>query len=293
MSWINRMLGNWLGERLRVELRPSSVVLTTYARYPVARLLSTRTLPVEAAEIVDERPAEPWRASLDALAAGLRERRGVPGRVDVVLSDSFVRYALLPWSESLVGNNERTAFARLTFREIYGPLADGWDFSVDEQPAGQACFGCAIDRDLLAGLRDSISLAGGRLDSVLPGLADCFNRHRRAIAETEFCLAVAERGRVSLAFRGRSGWQAVRSRRIDGSLSDVLPTLLKQEAAAGSSLGSGTLYLCVANADESGPTAVQGWKVLRLNDQSKPALASERQPSTAGDELPVEWERAR
>src|SRR4029077_9812295 len=133
------------------------------------------------------------------------------------------------WSESLVADSERLAFARLAFRDVYGHAVDGWDLCVDEQPAGQAAFASAGDRALIAAIRDVVSLAGGKLGAVRPGLAECLNRHRRALKEPEFCLASAEPGRISLVFRSRAGWQAVRSRRIDGPLAETLPTLLTQE----------------------------------------------------------------
>jgi hypothetical protein len=258
------------GERLRVELRPGSVLLARQALLPRGRGLSDRAIPVEP-EGSSEYPAAAWRASLDAFGAGLRDRRAAPGSVDAVLSDHFVRYVLIPWSESVVSDSDRLALARLCFRDVYGDLSDTWDISVDQEPAGQASFACAVDRGLISGLRDIVSRAGGRLESVTPALADCVNRHRHALKETQFCLATAEPGRISLAFRSPSGWQAVRSRRCEGPLPEALPNLLKQEVVAGSAPDSGVLYLCLVNALDAPPFAVQGWRVVRLAERGKDA----------------------
>jgi hypothetical protein len=266
MALLDRFFGKLAGERLRIELRPASVSLAGHAGFKRSRVLYAHAIETERAKGSSEHPAEPWRVSLDALAAGLRDQRGALGRVEVVLSDHFVRYVLIPWSESVVSDSERLAYARLSLRDVYGHLSDTWDLSVDQQPAGQASFACGVDRALLAGLRDVVSHAGGRLESVTPALVDCFNRHRPALKAPEFCLAIAEPGRISLAFRLRGGWQAVRSRRIEGSLPETLPTLLKQEAVAGSAPEGGALYLCAANIDEVPPFAVQGWRLTRLVD---------------------------
>jgi len=264
MGLVSRTIGRFAGERLRVELRPASVTLSRYALFPRPRVTSTRSIEVAAAAGSGEHPPEPWRASLDTLASVLREQRGPVGRVEVVLSDHFVRYALIPWSESLVADSERLGFARLGFRNVYGLLSDGWDVCVDEQPAGQASFASAVDRPLIGGLKDVVSLAGGRLETVKPALADCLNRHSRVLKEREFCLAMSEPGRISLAFRSRAGWQAVRSRRIEGSVDEMLPTLLKQEGAAGSAPESGVLYLCAADSVDLPHFTVPGWKLVRL-----------------------------
>jgi hypothetical protein len=215
---------------------------------------------------------EPWRAGLDTLAATLKAEGGGLGGVAVVLSDHFTRYALLSWNESLITDSERMAFARHAFREVYGATADAWEVCLDEQPAGQRFFAAAIDRALLGGLRDIVSGLGGKLVALTPALSDCINRHRRALAEREFCLATVESGRVSFAFRGRGGWSAVRSRRMEGPLAEALPTLLKQEAVAASVADGGVLYLCAAGLADQPPFSVPGWRLIRLVED-KPARA--------------------
>jgi len=264
MGLMSRTIGHFAGERLHVELRPASVTLSRYAMFPRSRVTSTRSIEVTTAAGSSEHPPEAWRASLDTLASVLREQRGPVGRVEVVLSDHFVRYALIPWSENLVADSERLGFARLGFRNVYAHVSDGWDVCVDEQPAGQSSFAAAVDRPLIAALREVVSLAGGRLLAVKPALADCLNRHSRVLKEPEFCLAMSEPGRISLAFRSGAGWQAVRSRRIEGSVDEMLATLLKQEGAAGSAPESGVLYLCAADIVDLPHFTVPGWKLVRL-----------------------------
>ena len=160
----------------RGRLRRRAVRRIAYSR---SRALSDQPIRIEVAKGGSESAPEPWRASLEAFRAGLRDRRGALGRVEVVLSDHFVRYVLIPWSESVVSDGDRLALARLSFRDVYGHLSDTWDLSVDQQRAGEASFACAVDRALIADLRGMVSLAGGRLDSVRPALTDCLNSHRR------------------------------------------------------------------------------------------------------------------
>jgi hypothetical protein len=247
-------------------------------RAPFARPRATsdRPIQIEVSKGGSESTAEPWRASLEAFGAALRERRGALGRIEVVLSDHFVRHVLVPWSDSVVSDGDRLALARLSFREVYGHLSDTWDLSVDQQRAGEASFACAVDRALIGGLREMVSLSRGRLESIRPALTDCLNSHRRAVKEAEFCLATAEPGRITLAFRSRAGWQAVRSRRSEGPLSESLPVLLKQEAAAGPAPEGGVLYLCAADSLDVTAFAVRGWRLIRLaNPKNGAELASD------------------
>jgi hypothetical protein len=252
--------------RLRVDLRPGSVTL---ARKPA--FVGTRLQPLYGVEVdhdeLAEHQSEPWRASVDVLAGILGRGRKRSSGLEVVVSSHFVRYVLVPWSESLVRDTERLAFARLAFRDVYGSLADQWEICLDDQPAGQPALACAIDRGLLAAIRGA---TGARLEAVTPALADCVNRHRRALKGRELCLANVEPGRVTFAFHGRAGWRAVRSRRMEGPLAELLPTLLKQEASACGVQEGGALYLCAPRGQDRASLQVPGWKVMLLAEIDAP-----------------------
>lgn len=279
---MSRSLASLAGaKRLRVEIRPASVKLVPEAAFGPRRLLSARAIAVEVAS--REAASEPWRGAVDVLTEALRESRGRLGRTEVVLSDHFVRYLLIPWSNDLVGDDERLGFARLSFRELYGQVSDTWDLALDEQPAGEASFACAVDRALASSLREVVTRAGGQFAALTPALADCINRRRKALKAPEFCFALAEPGRISLAFRSRAGWEAVRSRRIDGPLPETLPTLLKQETVVGAAREGGVLYLCADAPADAAAFPVPGWRVVHLVENGfARRLPSDRQLVAAG-----------
>ena len=80
---------------------------------------------------------EPWRGALDDFrlkAAALRRRVDV----SVVLSNHFVRYALLP-PQDAVTPEEELALARFQFTKIHGERVKSWEVRVCERLA------CAID----------------------------------------------------------------------------------------------------------------------------------------------------
>jgi len=262
--------------RLRAELRPGSVTLAR--RQP---FVGGRLQPLQSVEVDQDEAGEPsalWRAGVDALGGMLSRSRQSGARVEVVISSHFVRYVLVPWSENLVRDADRLAFARLAFREVYGALVDGWEVCLDDQPAGQPAFASAIDRELLAAIQNAVVHAGASLEAVVPALADCINRHRRVLKKRDFCLASVEAGRLTFVFRGSAGWRAVRGRRADGPLPELLPTLLKQEASASGVPEGGTLYLCAPHVREHANMLVPGWKVVLL-DEAASAVAPIMEPA--------------
>jgi hypothetical protein len=218
---------------------------------------------------------EPWRASVQRLAEALAELKPRSGALHVVVSDHFARYVLVPWSADLVADAERIAFARITFQEVFGAAADTWNVAMDEQPAGCASFACAIDRTLQQTLQDLAKALGLGLAALAPALTDRINRHRRALGERTFCVASIEPGRLTLAFRHAGAWQAVRSRRVEGSPIDGLAGALLQEAAAAGVPSGGALYLVGEDLAALPAFSIPGWKVVRLSDgRASPAHGS-------------------
>jgi hypothetical protein len=210
---------------------------------------------------------EPWRNCVDRLAEGLAAEGIGAGRMHVELSDHYARYALLPWSENLLTDSERIAFARLQFSEVFGALSEGWTIAADQQPAGEPSFACAVDASLLEALRELCRQRGMRLAAVQPCLAARLNRHRASLRQARFCVASVEPGRLTLAFRDGGGWQAVRSRRVDSLAPAELSRALRQEAVAGSAAGEGCLYLIGEGTQALATAAVRGWSVIPVEDR--------------------------
>lgn len=254
-----------LSARIDVLLRPAEVQVARRRAFGSQRGVVARVYAVSSGEGGQVQAGEPWRASVDRLAAALAEP-GITGSLHVVVSDHFLRYALIPWNENLVADNERLAFARITFGEIYGGMAGDWAVALDQQPAGQPSLAGAIDRTLQLALAQLAARRGVRLRALRGTLAERINRHRRALLPASFCLASLEPGRVTLAFRKESSWFAVRTRRMEASAPETFGSVLKQEAAAVGASDGGSLFL-VADEPEMLPSFTSpGWSVTRLVD---------------------------
>jgi hypothetical protein len=246
---------------LDVLLRPSEIRLVRRSA-----LLGRLGKKVTSRAVVPEAGAEPWRACVEALG-GMLETSGATTSMDVVVSDHFLRYALVPWSKDLVRDAERLALAKLTFSQIYGSMADDWVITIGEQKVGRASLACAIDRGLLQAVQAVARQRGVRMRSLRTALVERLNRHRRLLREDEFCFASIETQRLTLAFHGKAGWLAVRSRRVAAVIAEQLADVLKQEAAAAGTREGGTLYLVSESPTESLPAQLAGWRVVRLRER--------------------------
>jgi hypothetical protein len=172
-----------------------------------------------------------WRPAVEALARVLPMHKG--DTASLVIADQFVRYALLPWSETLKTHEQWLALARHRFASVHGPVANEWEIKfAGTAPAGPR-LACAADRELIEELGEQFSANGVRLMSVQPFLVAAFNQVKdKVLASGGSCwMVVEEPGRLTLALFLRGVWVAIRTRRADEHWRLVLPEILERESA--------------------------------------------------------------
>jgi hypothetical protein len=179
-------------ERLRVRLAPAEV------------LAGGRSIACDPAF-----GAEPWQGAVAALKS-LEWTQAC--RLTVVLSNHFVRYAVLPWSDALAGAAEEEAYLRHHFAKIHGERAKAWTLRASEDRRGVPRLASAIDTALLEELRSAFPKGGkAHLASVQPELMEAANRWRDAIPAAGAWLVMAEPERACLAMHQEGGWRSVQN----------------------------------------------------------------------------------
>ena len=215
----------WWPRQLRIALCPDKVVVTALERGWRLRVLDKRIV-----EVSGEATGRPWEAALAALAEALPESATSNTAATIVLSNHFVRYAIVPWRDNVTGATEQLALARHCFRNIHGDAASGWDIKVSDGGFRRNALASAIDRELLDGLDRLFSERKIALSSLQPYFMTACNRFRRELASHRSgCIAVLERGRAALGIFDRAGWQALAVRRIGDVSMDTLIPVLAQE----------------------------------------------------------------
>ena len=169
-----------------------------------------------------------WNAPVETLAASLG---GMKGEAAVVLADQFVRYALLPYTDTLKTREQWLALATHRFNTLHGPRAAEWQITVTETAPNGPRLACAVDRALVTQLMEVFAKANMRLVSVQPFLVAAFNRIRKSVGNGSCWIVVEEPGRLTLALIQRGQWIAIRSRRADSGWRNVLPEILERESA--------------------------------------------------------------
>ena len=188
-------------ERLIVSLEPHAVAAVRLSGGPRSRVLARRRADADPAF-----GAEPWHGALDALKRESQVWRSARTRVEVVLSNHFVRYAIIAPQDG-ASADELVALARFQFVKIHGERAKGWEVRVSRS-RGTPQLACAVDAALVAEIK-ACCAGKARLVSVQPHLMSAFNRWRQRIPKEGAWLALGEPDRVCLALFAAKGWRAL------------------------------------------------------------------------------------
>lgn len=168
--------------------------------------LGAKRIPCESAD-----GAEAWRGAVACL-----ERLDLGGaRVTIELSNHFVRYALIPWSDALATPAEEELYVRHHFSRVHGERAKAWAVRASDAPVGHPRLASAVDAALIAALRLLEKKGGAKLVSIQPALMSRFNAMRRALPADGAWIVLAEPERTCIALHGGRRWRAVRSTRGD------------------------------------------------------------------------------
>ncbi len=210
-----------LRNQVRIGLCPEQLIVASQRR-------GWRSAPEKAVLPVDASAnAASWQPAVDALSAAL-----IPGAaVTVVLSNHFVRYALLPWNPSLTRDDEWLALARHRLALVHGNSTEEWVIRCAETSPRGPRLACGVDRALLAALEEKIAAGGATLVSVQPYLMAAFNHIRLAIGNDPGWAVIQEPGRLTLALIQDGVWTALRSRKADEHWRAMLPDILARESA--------------------------------------------------------------
>lgn len=212
-------------DRLHVVLAPRRIVLVRLGKGFSTRVVAKEIVP--SPEPAGE-GAPPWQPSLEALARVLPDRRWKHAEVRVILSNHFVHYLLIPWQEKLSGEEEQQAMVRYRFSDVYGDAVDDWDLIRSESPPPAPSLACAVDRRLLAGLREICRAAGLPLVSIRPYLMAAFNRWRRELDGKRDWFLLAEEGRLCLAWFQDDDWAGLHCQSVGEGWGGELPQILER-----------------------------------------------------------------
>jgi len=258
---------------LRVVLNRDQVQLVSYAcdltlKGWTYQIVGKQILPC--AESADT----PWGNALMTLDTALSELAQKPACAHVVLSNHFMRYTMVPWSENLSNDAEELAYAKHCFIRAYGADAETWELLMNHDIAGTAQLACAVDRELLKTLRALFARVNVKLKSVQPHLMTAYNNCHASLKNNDAWLALFEQGCLCLGFVRQGHWNSVRTLKVKSDWLEKLPEMLDREVSLSEldSPSDEVFLWAPEHWKASLPKSVQ-WKIRMLQPALHPGVA--------------------
>jgi hypothetical protein len=163
------------------------------------------------------------------------------GRLHVVLSSAWVRYAVMPWQDALGNEGLAEDFARALFNEQFGEISAGWHIIMSPFVPGKSRIAAAVDARWINAIGEFANTHRLKLARIRPSLSAIFNRVSDKLPENAL-LAVVEPRRLTLLHIENGEWSNLHNRVLPENWVSRLSGFITQASA---SLGTLTIPLFI------------------------------------------------
>ena len=205
-------------------------------------------LAAEHEHLLHETGQDGWQAAVAAFEALVAEKAWGHARVRVVLSDRWVRYAVVPWSEALSSGAERLLYARQLLEGAYGDAVSDWEVRIGDELPYLTRVAYAMPPALLAAIRSICARPGIQLSSVQPQLVVAYNSWCHRLPPSGAWFVTVDHGSLAAARLGREGWDRVHTVRIGAEWTRELRRLQTFGRLASSNSAEGQVYVDAPHA---------------------------------------------
>lgn len=242
------IVSRWSRNRLRIALAPHGLALLRHHGQP-GKPVASKSIACDTRD---------WQSLMPLLERELADPAWRAPRVEVVLSNHFVRYVITPPPGKALSQSEEAALVGASFREIYGAETADWRIRVYSQPPEYGLVGAAIDESLAARFGEVFKHYA---DWTLRPLASLAAQHHSPQATDWWVLA--EPGWVCLFHTVNGYWRYLSAQPVDAHWRRALPEMLDREARmAGSMPSTGhahTVLIQSVGMGSAPPPVASGW----------------------------------
>lgn len=271
-----------LRDELRVVLCPGEVLVTRISRAMTLRGLR-RKVVFRKRLICDAAAAGdlPWVPAISRLAEAMQDLADGKVSATAIVSNHFMRYTVVPWSETLTSATEQAAYARHCFRENYGYSTDAWELCLNPGRPRMPRLASAIDSRLLDALRAVFMRSGSPLKSIQPHLMAAYNYCRPALQKIPGWFVLHEPGSLCVALLDDAGCSFVKTSRVGSDWIAELPLLLERESRlAGREPGAAAVHLFAPELGAAAAPSCGGFHMRNLMTTMPAGLVADYVPGT-------------
>ena len=174
-----------------------------------------------------------WKSAVEALGRFAEQPEVRAGALGIVLSNHFIRYLLVPWSERVVNAVEFRNYVAAAFEDVYGDISAEWELCASPEGSGLPRLAAAVDRALLEAVRNAVGRSRLRLTSVQPYLTAAYNGFERRRRETDFVFIAIEARRICILAAQSRVWRYVSAAATADNPAELAESLEREIRLAG------------------------------------------------------------
>jgi hypothetical protein len=229
-----------------------------------------RSEPVDQAENSTD-----WRAAVAALGGvlGRDARRGT--RVDIVVSDLWVRSQLMPAAAARLTEDEMLLLARTHFARQYPETGqDRWTFRLARQ--GPRVLAAGTEWELVDAIKEASANARAKLRRMEPLFSWVYDRFENALANTSGWMLLDEPGMLTLAYVEQGRLASLHCQRCENDQDEAAVRLLERQSALLAQQSAEVRIFSVGARVIRLPDpwrVIQHQRIFDFDDSAKPAPA--------------------
>lgn len=249
-------MSRWSAETLRIALVPGEAALLRTRGTPASRVLAT-----------DERDAA---SLLPLLDEALADPDWHGRRVEVVLSQHFVRHVLTPPPGKALARAEERALVSASLCNIYGDEALQWNIQVLSQPPQHGLVGAAMDASFIQQL-DALLVRHGFREVTIRPLASI--AAPRLPGKFSGWWALVEPGWLTLFGSANGIWHHLGGQPVGDDWIDALPDLIERETLSAARAWPSAVWIQAVGTGPIPKPAAGDWQMLPHDPDTRGALA--------------------
>lgn len=249
-------MSRWSAETLRIALAPGEAALLRTRGTSTSRVLAAGERDAASLlPLLDEALADPdWHGR----------------RVEVVLSQHFVRHVLTPPPGKALSRAEERALAGASLRNIYGDEALQWNVQALSQPPQHGLIGAAMDASFIQQLDALLARHGFREVTIRP-LASVAAQHLPG--KFAGWWALVEPGWLTLFGSANGIWHHLGGQPVGDDWVDALPDLIEREALSAPQALPSAVWIQAVGTGPIPKPAAGDWQMLPYDPDTRGALA--------------------
>lgn len=228
------MLPHWLNvmtDELNVCIRPNSLVIRRFKGVAgKTRCIDQQKIMMKKA--VDHRDVEVAYLA-KVLHTTLSQARWQAKTAKIVLANSFVRYAVLPWNPVIKTDEEKQGYLQHLFVSLYGDVVKSWNKTISPSGFGQPAVASAIPTPLIQTIDEIFASLPIQLLSIQPYLMSVMNDAIAVIKSQQLqrlCwLTVISDGRLCLGLMSEGQWLWLKNVQQENDVIGQIELLIQRE----------------------------------------------------------------